>query len=92
MEGLAVGWLPVDFPVVRVVRLLYWLMDYIVLIVLVDYMGLKDEWPLMLSLIDGRTVYRILNRDDGQANAGSAEGSIPEEWDIDGTFLYAIDK
>jgi hypothetical protein len=31
-----------------------------------------------------------LNRDDGQANAGSAEGSIPEEWDIDGTFLYAI--
>jgi hypothetical protein len=45
-----------------------------------------------LSLIDGRTVYRILNRDDGQANAGSAEGSIPEEWDIDGTFLYAIDK
>jgi hypothetical protein len=28
------------------------------------------------------------NKDDGQANAGSAEGSIPEEWDIDGTFLH----
>jgi hypothetical protein len=40
-----------------------------------------------LSLIDGGTVIE-LNRDDGQANAGSAEGSIPEEWDIDGTFLY----
>jgi hypothetical protein len=48
MEGLAVGWLPVDFPVVRVVRLLYWLMDYRLWIVLVDYMGLKDEWPLII--------------------------------------------
>jgi hypothetical protein len=33
--------------------------------------------------------YCNAKRDDGQANAGSAEGSIPEEWDIDGTFLYA---
>jgi hypothetical protein len=41
------------------------------------------------SLIDGTLLYES-NKDDGQANAGSAEGS-PEEWDIDGTFL-ALDK
>jgi hypothetical protein len=44
-DWLSIDWLPVDFPVVRgIVELLYWLMDYFLLIVLVDYMGLKDEW------------------------------------------------
>jgi hypothetical protein len=52
-------------------------------------MGLKDEWLIDYCVIDGRTLYGIKTGMMVRLMLAVLR-VLPEEWDIDGTFLYAI--